>query len=488
MAMQETSATREIGPLSLRAEIAPSTIDLAKRTVQVVWTTGAPVLRGYFDRFYEELSLDPAHVRMGRLQSGSAPLLDSHNADGISGVIGVVENAQLEKKRGVATVRFDSGPEGQDAFRKVQEGILKNISVGYRVYTMEKVIGGDAEIPTFRAVDWEPAELSLVPIGADAGAATRAGAPEFNPCVFITRKQEKITMADEKPPTVPAQPGESAAVAATRAATTARIEDAKARAADLAAEREAAIAEERVRSAEIRKIAARSGLGEEWALKLIEGGSSVDEARTVAFDGMTSRDGEFQIDGTVRIGAGDDARDKRIRGMSAWLFNRTGMKKMLEAAKEKDPELFKGLDLSDGGEFRGMTPVDLARECLEAQGIKTRGMDRMKLVGEAFTRSTNYQVTGDFPILLENVLGKVLLGAYMPPRTTPGRGSARSTRSRTSAPATGTVPGRCPASTYSASTPSTRAASSPTGRSTRSPPSAWARCSPCRARRSSTTT
>jgi hypothetical protein len=40
-------------------------------------------------------------------------------------------------------------------------------------------------------------------------------------------------------------------------------------------------------------------------------------------------------------------------------------------------------------------------------------MDRMKMIGLAFThRSGNYQTVGDFPILLENVLGKVLLGAY----------------------------------------------------------------------------
>jgi hypothetical protein len=37
----------------------------------------------------------------------------------------------------------------------------------------------------------------------------------------------------------------------------------------------------------------------------------------------------------------------------------------------------------------------------------------MKMIGLAFThRSGNYQTVGDFPILLENVLGKVLLGAY----------------------------------------------------------------------------
>jgi hypothetical protein len=79
MAMQRT-VTREIPKLTLRAAFEPSTLNEAKRTVDLVWTTGAPVLRGYYDRYFEELSLDPKHVRMGRLESGAAPLLNSHTA------------------------------------------------------------------------------------------------------------------------------------------------------------------------------------------------------------------------------------------------------------------------------------------------------------------------------------------------------------------------------------------------------------------------
>jgi hypothetical protein len=80
--MAQRSITRDVGPLSFRAMFSPSTLDTDKRTVQVTWTTGARVQRGGFftEPFLEELSLDDKHVRMGRLQSGRAPLLDSHNA------------------------------------------------------------------------------------------------------------------------------------------------------------------------------------------------------------------------------------------------------------------------------------------------------------------------------------------------------------------------------------------------------------------------
>jgi HK97 family phage prohead protease len=411
------SDTVELPTLCRSVSVVPNSVNVEKRTVDVVWTTGARVLRGYYDRYWEELSLEPKHVRLKRLNNG-APFLNTHDGYDAAGVIGVVESksARIENGQGVATVRFakaEDDPEADKIFRKVVDGILQNISVGYNTYKMEKVEDGADKVPVFRAVDWEPYELSVVPMGADDGAGFRAADMQRVPCVFVTRMQETATMADEnKPNPAPApQPGESPAVAATRAATMARIEDAKERAAQLTAEREAAIAEERVRSAEIRKIGSQSGLGEEWALKLIEVGTSVDEARRVAFNEMTKRDGMTEIDGYVRVGSGDDERDKFLRGASAWLIQRSGQRPMLEAAKKRNPDVFKDVDL-DPGEFRGLTPMDLARRCLERAGVNTRGMDRMRLVGEAFTRSTSYQVTGDFPVLLENVLGKVLLGAY----------------------------------------------------------------------------
>jgi hypothetical protein len=52
-------ATRDLPPLALRAAFNPRSVNLEKRTVDVTWSTGAKVLRGYFDRFYEELSMDP---------------------------------------------------------------------------------------------------------------------------------------------------------------------------------------------------------------------------------------------------------------------------------------------------------------------------------------------------------------------------------------------------------------------------------------------
>lgn len=57
--------------------------------------------------------------------------------------------------------------------------------------------------------------------------------------------------------------------------------------------------------------------------------------------------------------------------------------------------------------FRGHTLLDLARASLQACGIRTDGMDKMQIVGSAFTQGTS-----DFPVLLENTMHKTLQQAY----------------------------------------------------------------------------
>lgn len=415
MAKHET--TIDVPILARSAAFQPDTVDSSARTVDMIWTTGAPVLRGYFNKYWEKLSLDPSAVRMGRLNNG-APLLNAHCDYDAMDVIGVVESAALGTPA-IASVRFakpDASPEAEQIFKLVQDGILQSSSVGYAVYRMEQQEDAPDGIPVFLAVDWEPYELSVVPMGADDGAGFRSAdkrAP--NKCVFVTRQQGKgTTMATEdKTPITTTTPGtSSAAVEATRAAANARIEDAKERAAALEHAAEQATSAERERVSEIRKIARRSRLGDIWADALIDAKTTVEEARTLAFDRMAADGEQTETRGPVGITAGEDARDKFVRGASAWLFASTGTQKLIESARAKKPEMFRDVAF-DPGEFRGMSLVDLARASLERNAVSTRGVDKMRLVEMAFThRAGQFQTSGDFPILLENVLGKVLLGAY----------------------------------------------------------------------------
>lgn len=439
------SVTREMPALELRAAFTPSTLDVDKRTVQMTWTTGARVLRGFWDRYWEELSLDPKHVRMDRLNNG-APLLDTHSAEGIRSVIGVVENATLQRTKGVATVRFDSGAEGSEAMRKVQEGILRNVSVGYRVHKMEKVEDGADKIPVFRAIDWEPHELSMVPIGADADAGVRSAGSERNPCDFVTRAKE-TTMQDRDDEDDGGTNGAAAGAAGgstvdemTRAARKERIDEAKARAAAEQAAAERAREEERLRVSEITTLGKRWKMGDAWIANMVAVGASVANAQRAILDHGAGEDEGFNPSRGASIEAGEDARDKFVRGALAAILVRTGHDETIRNAKnvKRLAHHFQNVSL-DPGEFGGMRMLDIARKAIEIRGGSTRGVYHEDLIRKAIEYRTGgdqgFNTTSDFAILLETAVNKIFLGAYaMIPVTWPiwcGRKSLNDFRAST---------------------------------------------------------
>jgi len=61
---------RDLPPLLLRAAVRPETVDAEARTAAIIWSTGARILPGFWESYYENLSLDPDHVRMDRLNDG----------------------------------------------------------------------------------------------------------------------------------------------------------------------------------------------------------------------------------------------------------------------------------------------------------------------------------------------------------------------------------------------------------------------------------
>jgi phage head maturation protease len=436
----------------------PGSLDDEARTVKVVWTTGAAVLRGYFNQYWEVLSLKPADVRMDRLNN-SAPVLDAHDDDSCMDVIGVVQpgTASVDGKQGIAVLRFakaEDDPEADQIYRKIKDGIVANLSVGYVVYTMEKTAGGAGEIPTFTATDWEPFEISVCPMGADDGAEFRSATKntERTKCVFITR-QEKKTMADETENPTPAPEAAPSAVA-TRAAAeadaaiaaankslrAARAQERIEREAERSLAAEEAVDAERARTSAIRRIARRHKLGETWATNLIDAGATEAQAQRAALDLLASQDDDFSPGdgGHIRIGAGDDVRDKFVRGATAWVIERSGHAETIQDAKKVKRLAHHLTDVAtDPGEFRGMRLPDLARYALELRGHSTRGLHGEQLIRRALqTRGDQgFNNTSDFSILLENVVNKIFVGQYaLAPVTWPmwaGRKSVQDFRTST---------------------------------------------------------
>jgi phage head maturation protease len=401
--------TRDLPPLSLRAAFLPTSINVEKRTIDLVFSTGAPVLRGYFERYYETLSLDPSHVRMERMNSG-APLLDTHDSYELRGVIGVVEagTAKVNGKQGTCTVRFakaEDDPEADAIFRKVRDGIIQNVSVGYAVRVYEKTEDVENKIPTYRAIDWEPYEVSLVPMGADPGAGVRSSEPhQTAPCQFITR-QETAPMKPEIPNTEAAPAGtEQRTAAATTETPAAGVTEARAQATEA----------EKQRQQTIRTVVRKAGLAETVADDMVARNLTVDAARAEVLDALTARTDENRTSTVIAAVPGGDATDKMIRGMSNWLIRKAGLAPTIVRAEQlAGNERFKDSDV-DPGEYRGMTLLELGKECLARAGQNVRGLDKSTLADRIMKFRGVYggQGTSDFQVALENVLNKTLLGQY----------------------------------------------------------------------------
>lgn len=176
----------DLPPLIRAADVG--SVDEAARTAELIWSTGADVVRqGLFSgSWIERLSLDPKSVRLDRLNAG-APLLDGHMGMSVRNQLGAVVpgTAVIQQKQGRATVKFSRRPDAEAVFQDVKDGVVRNVSVGYRVHKFEEQTGASGQ-PTIRtATDWEPFEVSLVPMGADAGARVRGDELVRQPCVLL---------------------------------------------------------------------------------------------------------------------------------------------------------------------------------------------------------------------------------------------------------------------------------------------------------------
>lgn len=192
--MRPATQTVDLPPLSVRADVG--SINEEARTVDLIFSTGAAVERRDYwtgQRYLEVLSLDPKHVRLQRLNA-AGPLLDAHSAWSVGDVLGAVVpgSARIEKGKAIATVKFSARAAVEEIWQDVKAGIHRSVSVGYRVHKFEEDAGKDNKIPTRTAVDWEPYEISLVPMPADAGARVRKDdKSNCNPCVIASRVSDE---------------------------------------------------------------------------------------------------------------------------------------------------------------------------------------------------------------------------------------------------------------------------------------------------------
>lgn len=395
-----TRKTHETPAFSIRAAVRPGSVDIDARTVELTWTTGAKGRRWSWDvgSYMEELDVSDGAVRLDRLNNG-APLLDTHNQYQLSAVLAVVERAWLEGGEGHALVRFSKREDADVVFKDVVDGILRNISVGYAVHRYEVVEEEDDKLPTYRAVDWEPLELSLVPIGFDDGAKVRSAktpaeyeGQRFNTIFEVRSAIEPIV----EPAAVPTTQEEDA------------MTEEEKRAAEEKLRREAAEAE-RLRSLTIRSMARKANLGdEEFVEDLIARAVPVSEASAAIIDKLAERQAKDQPNtrnsqSTVTGGQDISVLIAKRDAMQNALLNRCNPAiALVDAARE----------------FRGMRLLDLARESIETVGGSTRGMMPQEIARAALgcdrqaCRAAGMNTTSDFPLLLGGAVNRTLRDSY----------------------------------------------------------------------------
>lgn len=375
--MAELSSTIAMPAVRRDAELRAESFDEADNTIEIVWTTGARVRRNsWWDGPYdEELEVTPKAIRLDRLNLG-APFLNTHDSWDLSRVLGSVVpgSAKIEKGKGTARILLSRAPGDADAIQKIRDGIVRNISVGYRVHKVIKTEGQEGDVPLHRVVDWEPLEVSAVPIPADPGAQVRSGErPEgarTYPCIVVSERsprKEKPMPADQITPADPA-----------------------------------VLEPERKRASTILDLATRSGVPD-FGVQHVAAGTTEAEFRNLLLDKLVTEERKGHPGGpghqTAPATVGDATHEqKRGLAIENALLHRS------------DPGRF---PLNAGRDFVGLPILEIGRTCLEARGVRTAGMSKMNLAAEALAqRSGGLHSTSDFPIILGNIANKTLRSGY----------------------------------------------------------------------------
>ncbi len=392
--MSDATRQRIEGTLYREVQLrANGVIDEDDRTVEVSVSSELPVVRSSFFRepWVEILGHKRAEVNLDRLNGGAAVLYNHSRRR--EDRIGVVENAKVRDKRVTATLRLSKREDVDDIWNDIRDGVLRNISVGYSIDERKLTREGKGEPDEFRITSWTPHEVSFVDIPAD-------------PTVGVGRNEEGelayrvIDIPTETEGVKPMGKENDTETRSDDVTQTRTVESpAPAPAApvvDLDAERTAAkgegVEQERLRVREINEAFAPYPNFEETRRKAIDDGVPVDDARKLLLTEIGKGTVPVGSD-AVRIDAGDDVSDKFQRAAEVALAVRSGM-----ATTEQIEE-----DRKTG--LRGYTLYELARRSLEVINVDTGRMDKMTLVGRAFT-------TSDFPNLLADVANKMMLKGF----------------------------------------------------------------------------
>lgn len=376
----------KISTSHVRALVDKSTYNKEAGTFDVTFATETAVNSYQWELgdFKEVLSCDISNVRMERALNG-LPVFDCHYPRNAMVQLGVAENVRFEKGQGVATIRL--GARCDEAMRSdIEKGIITGISSGYRVYAYKQegeIKPGVNETPTYRATDWEPTEISFAPVQADPKSKIRSQETDDLHTVIINNlKSEK--MAEE-------------VIVVEKGRAENPDEKPQAIVVDVAQIREDATKDVKVRIDAILLSTRAAKISDTEAIEFINSTDSIEKIRQDIITKWVAAAPETKPLGDHSSGVGTEAIEKKRELAENAILNRISAKAfpLVEGARE----------------FRGMSVFEVARELATERGMNTRMLTKETLADKIFTGQRD-MATGDFPLVLENVMHKSLRADY----------------------------------------------------------------------------
>ncbi len=360
-------------------------MDTDERRIKVTFSSEAKVKRASFfeEPWLETLGHLNDEVDLSRLNAG-APVLYNHDRSQRDNRIGVVERAWVDKGRGHAELRISKRDDVNGIWNDIENGILRNVSVGYRINERTLTTQHKNEPDEYRVTQWTPMEISLVDIPADSTVGIGRGNNETMTYRVVDLQPPSDTSDAHK------KEEDSMTTAIDSTTTKSQAMDEKSIRKDAATK---ALTLEKNRRTLVRQLfepfADEHRQLYERCMDSPE--MTIEQARTLLLDAIGKTNQQAgSLGGDANINLLEDAQDKFRRGACLAIQARSGL-------AEDDTQ----------NELRGLTLVELARRSLEISGVSTRHLQRMDMIGRAFTHST-----GDFTSILANTAEKSMLKGY----------------------------------------------------------------------------
>lgn len=395
------------------AAVTPSSWQDEDRSVELMMSTGAAVLRfdWYDGEYYEEvLSLEDGHVRLERMND-YAPLLDTHSSWDLGSVIGSVipGTVRVENGQMLGRVQLSSAASCADIVTNIREGHIQKVSIGYQVFRFEEDVPEAGKRKTMRATDWEPIEVSFVPLPAEFAAGVRsapASAPQTRghqtpqggvPCT-IRGAAAAPHQEHHMDPNNQGGGADAPANTTTEAASAASTPNANAPE-TLTEEQRSALTIPR-----IRQVVERAGLSAQTALDIIGRHSENPMSEGQLTDAIAGALEASRARPPLQASVGNSQQSDAAycRAVEAAVLLRADPSITIEDERAR----------ADAADFRGMSLMEMGRGFLERSGISTRGMGRLELAGAVLGLRQGQMTTSDFANALSSAVSKRVRTAY----------------------------------------------------------------------------